>query len=194
MSLSIESVLVGTELRSAGALPPLQYPEGALAHFHSEDLSFLTRLLSDPTVSWYEPLEVSLPDPGGAEIVESFLAKQLQLVEIDRAPGSESWTRAWLVFQAGRKVGSCQLRPEEDGCLVGASLMPQARGRGLGSAIFSALAVHAYALGATHVAGEAETDNLPSLRALEKAGYTSVARYRLILANQRGADVVRYQI
>ena len=82
------------------------------------------------TIARYEPLPVPAADGRAAEILGTF---------IDRLKERPPTVQGWLVLEAGQPVGVCQLRREGDGHLVGVSLLPVARNRGLGTALFHAL-------------------------------------------------------
>ena len=160
------------------------YPATRSTALHDEDTGFLLDLLGDPTIAWYEPLPVPASDPSAPGLVMSYIRKASD-------PASSIW--GWLLVENGIQVGVCQLRGEGRGFLVGASLLPFARGRGLGTAVFVALARLGYdVLEASHVAGEVEDDNIASIRAIRKAAYVATDRYPRTLDNGRPALVTRY--
>jgi RimJ/RimL family protein N-acetyltransferase len=162
----------------------VRYPATRSDSLHEADASFLLELLSDPTIAWYEPMPVPTSDPAADGLVLSYIRK---------ANDPASAIVGWSLIENGWKVGVCQLRHDNGGFLVGTSLLPFARGRGLGTAVFTALADLAYnRLGATHVAGEVEVDNIASIKALEKASYVPTDRYRITLDNGRAPMVTRY--
>jgi RimJ/RimL family protein N-acetyltransferase len=166
------------------ARPAVDYPATHPVDLVDADLTFLVELLSDPTIAWYEPLPVPPTDPTAIQLVRSFVHK---------ASDPAGDTLGWALIEAGRRVGVCQLRRDDDGYLVGASLLASARGRGLGTAIFRALAIYAFRdLHANHVAGEVEDENIPSIRALHNASYAPVARYPKVLDNGRETVVSRF--
>jgi RimJ/RimL family protein N-acetyltransferase len=162
----------------------VRYPATRSDSLHEADASFLLDLVSDPTIAWYEPLAVPASDPTAADLVLSYIRK---------ASDPSSAIVGWSLIENGWKVGTCQLRGDGGGFLVGTSLLPSARGRGLGTAVFSALAdLACNRLGATHVAGEVEDDNIASINALKKALYVPTDRYRRTLDNGRAPIVTRY--
>jgi RimJ/RimL family protein N-acetyltransferase len=162
----------------------VRYPATLSDSLHEADVSFLLDLLSDPTIAWYDPMAVPASDPTAAGLALSYIRK---------SSDPSSTVVGWALIENGAKVGTCQLRCDDGGFLVGTSLLPSARGRGLGTAVFSALADLAYnRLGATHVAGEVEDDNIASIKALRKALYVPTDRYRNTLDNGRTPTVTRY--
>ena len=72
------------------------------------------------------------------------------------------------------------------------SLQPDARERGLGTALFKALGDWGLRDGG-FVAGEVEDDNVLSHRAIASAGYDSRDHYTIVLADGRPAMVTRYE-
>jgi RimJ/RimL family protein N-acetyltransferase len=166
-------------------VPDVAFPATLPVELIDDDVSFLLELLSDPTIAWYEPLAVPVAHPSAIQMVRSYIRKSSD-------PAGE--TLGWALLESGVRVGVCQLRREDDGYLVGASLFPAVRGRGLGTAIFKALALYGFHnLGAGHVAGEVEDDNTASIRALSKASYVPVSRYPTTLDNGRLAIRTRYE-
>jgi len=164
--------------------PLVDFPAVRAAVLADTDALFLLELLSDPAVCWYEPLAVPPTSPAAIHLVRNYIHK---------ASHPTSTTSGWAVVEAGQRVGVCQLRQKDDGYLVGASLFPHIRGRGLGTAIFKSLAAYAFGnLDASHVAGEVEDDNIPSIRALHKAAYVPSDRYQKTLDNGRPATVTRF--
>ena len=151
-----------------------------LEHHH---ICWMLTLLADPTISYYEPLPVPPSDPQAADILGRFM---------DRLSVDSPTAQAWLVLEAGRRVGVCQLRRTGEGHLVGVSLHPGARQRGLGTALFKALSDWGLRDGG-FVAGEVEDDNLLSHNALQSAGYAPEDRYALLLADGRPTMVTRYE-
>lgn len=84
--------------------------------------------------------------------------------------------RAWLVWQAGRCVGYGIVRAEGSRWWVTGGLLPEARGKGLGQALFRFLTIEAAArseaLGdPTEAWLEVLADNAPAVRLYERLGY-----------------------
>jgi RimJ/RimL family protein N-acetyltransferase len=151
-----------------------------LQHHH---ICWMLTLLADPTIAHYEPLPVPPSDPQAADILATF---------IDRLTPARPSAQGWMVLEAGQQVGVCQLRRTGPGHLVGVSLRAEARNRGLGTALFTALSDWGLGDG-SFVAGEVEDDNLPSHNALQSAGYTPNDRYAIVLADGRPTTVTRYE-
>jgi RimJ/RimL family protein N-acetyltransferase len=179
LELRDESIGHGHDTRLA-----VSYPATRSRLLDEGDAAFMLELLSDPTIAWYEPLAVPATDAAAPGLILSYIRK---------ASDPSSVIIGWSLIEQGRRVGVCQLRREGEGFLVGASLLPSARGRGLGTAVFEALAALGYThLDARHVAGEVEDDNIASIRALGKASYVPTDRYRRVLDNGRVPIVTRY--
>jgi GNAT superfamily N-acetyltransferase len=153
----------------------------ALQHHH---VCWMLTLLADPMIAHYEPLPVPPSDPQATEILGTF---------IDRLPPNGGSAQGWVVMEAGQRVGVCQLRRSGDGHLVGVSLEPAARERGLGTALFKALG-HWGVRDGGFVAGEVEDDHVLSHRAILSAGYDPRDHYSIVLADGRPAMVTRYEI
>ena len=151
-----------------------------LQHHH---ICWMLTLLTDPTIAHYEPLPVPVSDPHAADILGTF---------INRLTPPRASAQGWVVVEAGQRVGVCQLRRTGEGHLVGVSLQAQARNRGLGTALFTALGQWGLNDGG-FVAGEVEDDNLLSHNALQTAGYQSQDRYAIVLADGRPTMVTRYE-
>ena len=151
-----------------------------LQHHH---ICWMLTLLTDPTIAHYEPLPVPVSDPHAADILGTF---------INRLTPPRPSAQGWVVVEAGQRVGVCQLRRTGEGHLVGVSLQAQARNRGLGTALFTALGQWGLTDGG-FVAGEVEDDNLLSHNALQTAGYQSQDRYAIVLADGRPTMVTRYE-
>ena len=152
-----------------------------LRHHH---VCWMLTLLADPTIAHYEPLPVPPSDPQAADILGTF---------IDRLMPPVRSAQGWLVMEAGRRVGVCQLRRTGEGHLVGVSLETAARERGLGTSLFKALGDWGMRDG-RFVAGEVEDDNVLSHRAIHSAGYNPQDRYTIVLADGRPATVTRYEV
>jgi GNAT superfamily N-acetyltransferase len=165
-------------------VPSVDFAAATLTGLQHHHVCWLLTLISDPTIAHYEPLPVPPSDPQAIEILTTF---------VERLASPHPSVQAWVVMEAGRRVGTCQLRPSHDGYLVGVSLQPDARARGLGTALFTALG-HWGLTDGDFVAGEVEDDNLLSHRALASAGYHPESRYGIELADGRPTTVTRYQI
>jgi GNAT superfamily N-acetyltransferase len=164
--------------------PVVDYDATELVGLRHHHICWLLTLLADPAISHYEPLPVPVSDPQAAEILASF---------VDRLAPFQPTAQAWVVYEAGRRVGTCQLRRSGEGHLVGVSLQPDVRERGLGTALFKTLGDWGLRDGG-FVAGEVEDDNVISHRAIVSAGYLQGDRYPIVLADRRPAMVTRYQI
>jgi RimJ/RimL family protein N-acetyltransferase len=176
--------LASTALEDDQRKLEVHYPKTRSRALVEADAEFLLELLSDPTIAWYEPMTLPASDAGARDLVVSYICK---------ANDPSSMILGWSLIENHVKVGVCQLRREDGRFLVGVSLFPWARSRGLGTAVFSALAELAYdRLHATHVAGEVEDENIASIKALEKAGYVPTDRYGRTLDNGRRTLVTRY--
>ena len=168
---------------AARPAPTIDYTATELVGLEHHHLCWLLTLLTDPTIAHYEPLPVPPSDPQAAEILGTF---------IDRLAPPQPAAQAWIVLEAGQRVGACQLRRHGDGHLVGVSLQADVRQRGLGTALFKALG-HWGLTDGGFVAGEVEDDNLLSHHALQSAGYTPEDRYNIQLADGRPTTVTRYE-
>lgn len=163
--------------------PTVGYEATELVGLEHHHICWMLTLLSDPTISYYEPLPVPPSDPQAADILGRFM---------DRITADRPTAQGWLVLEAGQRVGVCQLRRTGEGHLVGVSLQPGARDRGLGTALFTALSDWGLEDGG-FVAGEVEDDNALSHYALQSAGYAPEDRYALVLADGRPTMVTRYE-
>jgi len=163
--------------------PTIGYAATELVGLEHHHICWMLTLLSDPTISYYEPMPVPPSDPQAADILGRFM---------DRLTADRPSAQGWMVLEAGRRVGVCQLRRTGAGHLVGVSLQATARDRGLGTAIFKALSDWGLQDGG-FVAGEVEDDNVLSHNALQSAGYSPEDRYALVLADGRPTMVTRYE-
>jgi GNAT superfamily N-acetyltransferase len=163
--------------------PNVDYAATDLVGLEHHHICWMLTLLADPTIAHYEPLPVPPSDPQAEDILGRF---------IDRlTPGRQS-AQGWVVMEAGERVGICQLRRTGEGHLVGVSLQPSARERGLGTALFKALGEWGLRDGG-FVAGEVEDDNVLSHGAIASAGYDSRDHYAIVLDDGRPAMVTRYE-
>lgn len=163
--------------------PSVHYDATELVGLQHHDICWMLTLLADPTIAYYEPLSVPPSDPQAADILGRF---------VNRLAGPRPSAQGWVVLEAGRRVGVCQLRRTGEGHLVGVSLEAAARNRGLGTALFKALGDWGLHDGG-FVAGEVEDDNVLSHNALQSAAYTNTDRYAIVLADGRPAMVTRYE-
>jgi GNAT superfamily N-acetyltransferase len=163
--------------------PLVDYASTELIGLQHHHVCWMLTLLADPTIAHYEPLPVPPSDPQAADILGTF---------IERLAPSRRSAQGWLVMEANQRVGVCQLRRTGEGHLVGVSLAPEARERGLGTALFKTLGDWGLRDGG-FVAGEVEDDNMLSHRSIVSAGYASQDRYGIVLANGRPTTVTRYE-
>ena len=168
---------------AARQTPAVGYAATELLGLQHHHICWMLTLLADPTIAHYEPLPVPPSDPQAAEILGNF---------INRLSPPRPSAQGWIVLEAGRRVGVCQLRRTGEGHLVGVSLQPDVRNRGLGTALFTALGDWGLRDGG-FVAGEVEDDNLLSHNALQSAGYETKDRYAIVLADGRPTMVTRYE-
>jgi GNAT superfamily N-acetyltransferase len=166
------------------ATPLVDFTATSLVGVEHHHVCWMLTLMADPTIAHYEPLPVPASDPQAAEILASFIERRIQ--------SPHPTAQGWIVTEAGRRVGLCQLRRTGEGHVVGVSLQADARNRGLGSALFKALAGWGLTDG-EYVAGEVEDDNLISHAAIATAGYESCDRYPVVLADGRPTMVTRYE-
>jgi GNAT superfamily N-acetyltransferase len=175
---------VESPCRAARLTPAVDYAAVELVGLEHHHVCWLLTLLSDPTIAHYEPMAVPPDDPRATELLASF---------IDRLALPGGPAQAWMVLEAGHRVGTCQLRRRDQGHLVGVSLEPGVRERGLGTALFKTLAGWGLRDG-EFVAGEVEDDNVLSHGAIVSAGYAPEDRYSIVLDDGRQAVVTRYQV
>ena len=171
------------ETNAQSLTPAVRYRATELAKLQQHHVGWMLSLLADATIAFYEPLPVPVTDSRAVDILSTF---------INRLTPPEPSAQGWVVLENGRRVGVCQLRRSGEGHMVGVSLQPTARNRGLGTALFTALAGWGLRDGG-FVAGEVEDDNVLSHRALQSAGYTSADRYPIVLADGRATVVTRYE-
>ena len=163
--------------------PAVTYESTELIGLQHHHICWMLTLLADPTIAHYEPLPVQPSDPQAAEILGTF---------INRCTPPRPSAQGWVVLEAGRRVGVCQLRRTGEGHLVGVSLEADVRNRGLGTALFKALGEWGLRDGG-FVAGEVEDDNVLSHNALQSANYAPQDRYAIVLADGRPTMVTRYE-
>jgi GNAT superfamily N-acetyltransferase len=171
------------DLEMTRTTPLVRYRATDLTTLRHRHIGWMLTLLSDSTIAHYEPLPVPPTDTEAPEILATFIRRQ--------SPPDRS-VQGWVILENGRKVGVCQLRRSGEGHLVGVSLQPNVRNRGLGTALFKALGDWGLIDG-SFVAGEVEDDNLLSHKALQSAGYTARDRYPVVLADGRHTIVTRYE-
>jgi GNAT superfamily N-acetyltransferase len=162
----VEEAHIWLALELRAGRPRRELPEG-----------FALRLASDADLDSVE----QLPDAGPA----SALRREL-------APGHDLW-----IVEAGDRVAfACWVHHHEapvfaarDGvlrlpagvcCLEDSATSPDFRGRGVAPAAWSSIATACEAEGFRVMITKIEADNEPSARALEKAGFTAIARMRLV--------------
>jgi GNAT superfamily N-acetyltransferase len=163
--------------------PAVSYRATELLKLQHHHVGWMLSLMADATIAFYEPLPVPPTTSEAAEILGTFINRQ--------AP-PEPTAQGWVILENGRRVGVCQLRRSDEGHLVGVSLQPSARNRGLGTALFEALGAWGLRDGG-FVAGEVEDDNVLSHRALQSAGFLARDRYPVVLADGRPTIVTRYE-
>jgi GNAT superfamily N-acetyltransferase len=179
----LETMTQPLDLELTRTTPTVHYRATELAKLQHHHVGWMLSLLRDAAIAFYEPLPVPATDRQAAEIVGTF---------INRLAPPEPSAQGWVILENGRRVGVCQLRRSGEGHLVGVSLQPTARNRGLGTELFKALAGWGLRDGG-FVAGEVEDDNLLSHRALRSAGYIAGDRYPIVLADGRATIVTRYE-
>jgi RimJ/RimL family protein N-acetyltransferase len=125
-----------------------------------EDLEFLYLWNNDPAYSGqFEPFE-----PVSREELEEWLPRE--------KPGI-----LWHIIETpdGEKVGQIVARLQEDGShQIGFRVAPSARGRGYCTEAAKALVKHLFEKGVKRVTAEANPNNKPSRRVLEKLGFKEV--------------------
>jgi [ribosomal protein S5]-alanine N-acetyltransferase len=131
-----------------------------LKPFGLDDLEFLFRWNNDPEYSGpFEPFE-SVPREELAEW-------------LSREKTSVLWHI--MVAPSGEKVGQLVARLQEDGSYqIGFRVVPAARGRGYCTEAARALIDHLFESGVTRVIAEANPENKPSRRVLEKLGFSEI--------------------
>lgn len=85
-------------------------------------------------------------------------------------------TYAIMEAPAGPVIGMIDARPKESAVDIGYVLARSYWGRGFMPEAIAALTAQAHALGFARVQAHCDVENLPSQRALEKAGFTREAR------------------
>jgi GNAT superfamily N-acetyltransferase len=179
----LDTIAQPLDLELTRTTPAVRYRATELTKLRHHHVGWMLSLLTDSTIAYYEPLPVSPTDEAAADILGSF---------IERQSPPERIAQGWVILENGRRVGVCQLRRSDEGHLVGVSLQPSARNRGLGTALFKALGAWGLTDGG-FVAGEVEDDNVLSHRALQSAGYIARDRYPVVLADGRPTIVTRYE-
>jgi GNAT superfamily N-acetyltransferase len=143
------------------------------------------------------------------ELAEGFVlrrASEADLGAVERLPdvGSAAALRRelarghdlWLVAAGGRVAFACWVHHEEAPvfaargrvlrlppgvcCLEDSATSPEFRGRGVAPAAWSSIATSVEAAGYTVMITKIESDNEPSARALEKAGFAAIARMHFV--------------
>ena len=152
-----------------------------LRPFGVEDMEFLLRWNNDPEYSGeFEPLE-----PLSREELEDWLPKKKP-------------AQLWYIIEtsAGEKVGQIVGRYQEDGLVqIGYRIIPSARGRGYCTEAAEALITHLFSSGIERVVAEANPNNKPSIRVLEKLGFREIEyKERAVEINGVWLDGVVYEL
>ena len=78
---------------------------------------------------------------------------------------------------------------------LGYWLYPQGRGRGIATRVVRALATHAFYVGLLRIEAVVRPENAPSIRVLERAGFTREGLMRSLLPHGDGrADAILYSL
>ena len=78
---------------------------------------------------------------------------------------------------------------------LGYWLYPQGRGRGIATRVVRALAAHAFYVGLLRIEAVVRPENAPSIRVLERAGFTREGLMRSLLRHGDGrADAILYSL
>ncbi|MEJ2209357.1 MAG: GNAT family N-acetyltransferase [Anaerolineae bacterium] len=129
-------------------------------------------------------------------------AAYVQALEAQKDPDNvpPDWvpsTTFWLVTADGRVVGTSRLRHwlvphlELEGGNIGYDVRPSERGKGYGTALLALTLEKARDLGLDEVLVTCDTDNLASVRVIEKNGGRLVGQG---ISDESGKLVNRYQI
>ena len=129
-------------------------------------------------------------------------AAYVQALEAQKDPDNvpPDWvpsTTFWLVTADGRVVGTSRLRHwlvphlELEGGNIGYDVRPSERGKGYGTALLALTLEKARDLGLDEVLVTCDTDNVPSVRIIEKNGGRLVGQG---ISDESGKLVNRYRI
>ncbi|MER5545612.1 GNAT family N-acetyltransferase [Streptomyces sp. NPDC001118] len=164
------------------------HPRPTLRPVGEEDLPLLERFLTDPVAAgpfqWY-----GYPDPGRfrRRWAENGLLGEdggQLIVTADSEP---------LGFVAWRKV---VVSPSTHCWNIGAQLLPEARGRGIGSRAQLQLVRYLFAhTPVMRIEADTEAENIAEQRALEKAGFTREGVLRgIVFRDGKWRDGVAYSV
>jgi RimJ/RimL family protein N-acetyltransferase len=103
-----------------------------------------------------------------------------------------------MIVEGEAIVGGASLNnyePFRDRVEIGYWLFPQGRGRGIATRVARALAEHAFQVGIVRVEAVVRPENEPSVRVLERAGFTREGLLRSLLRHGDGrADAILFSL
>ena len=140
-----------------------------LRPFREQDMSFLDRLSSDPSVTG-RYVWAGFRDPGARRRRwerDGFVAATstaLAVVSADTEPDTILGIASWDAKDRGGPPGGCYE--------IGLALLPEHRGRGLGTAAQQVMVRHLFECTLAHrLEAQTDIDNIAEQKALERAGF-----------------------
>ncbi|MFN3613641.1 MAG: GNAT family N-acetyltransferase [Rubrimonas sp.] len=145
----------------------LQTARLTVRRYRAEDRPFYMALRADADVlrfmHWHEP-----PDAFDANRLEA---------DLRRLPDQRGWVNLAVTDRAGgAMLGDLGVRQEGATAWIGLSLLPAARGRGLGRELAVGAVEWVRGAGARRFVVEVDEDNAPSLALFASLGFSAVGR------------------
>jgi RimJ/RimL family protein N-acetyltransferase len=159
-------------------------------------------LLRPPTVADVPSIAPAFLDPavGGEAGLPKLTEPQIRTFIEEQLAEHQASGRLFplLVVDGDAIVGGTSLNnydPFRDRVEIGYWLLPEGRGRGIATRVTRALAEHAFYVGVLRVEAVVRPANKPSIRVLERAGFTREGVLRSLLRHEDGrADAILFSL